>query len=246
MRSILLALPFLISAVPGWAADPDLIIQMVETNLNGKTAQIEIAMTVQTRRTNRTMKMVSYSVGNDKSFIKILYPKKDKGITFLKTDGQMWQYVPKIEKIIKIPASMMLQSWMGSDFTNDDLVKESSIQKDYNKKLLSEDENEFKIELLPKENAAVVWGRLVMGVSKKLYLPTTVEYYDEDGQLVRELKYDQVKKFDGRSYPSSWLVIPKTREKAGHQTIIQINNATFDQPIDEAYFSKRALKRFSQ
>ncbi|MCI5132049.1 MAG: outer membrane lipoprotein-sorting protein, partial [Candidatus Electrothrix sp. EH2] len=107
------------------------IIKKVEDNLNGKTAEMKITMTVKTKRAERTMKMQSWSVGKDKSFIKILYPGKDKGITFLKMDNSMWQYVPRIEKTIKIPASMMLQSWMGSDFSNDDLVRESSISEDY-------------------------------------------------------------------------------------------------------------------
>ncbi|MCW5204704.1 outer membrane lipoprotein-sorting protein, partial [Desulfobulbus sp. N2] len=97
---------------------------------------MEMSMVVKTKRAERTMKMKSWSVGNKKSFIKILYPGKDKGITFLKLDNAMWQYVPRIEKTIKIPASMMLQSWMGSDFSNDDLVRESSISDDYTKSSL--------------------------------------------------------------------------------------------------------------
>ncbi|MCW5207544.1 outer membrane lipoprotein-sorting protein, partial [Desulfobulbus sp. US2] len=103
------------------------LIRKVEDNLNGKTATMTLTMVVKTKRAERTMKMQSWAIGKDKSFIKILYPGKDKGITFLKLDNSMWQYVPRIEKTIKIPASMMLQSWMGSDFSNDDLVRESSI-----------------------------------------------------------------------------------------------------------------------
>lgn len=150
---------FLLLPTISFAKDTADIIRKVEDNLNGKTAVMKISMAVKTKRTQRTMKMESYSIGKEKSFIKILYPGKDKGITFLKIDNTMWQYVPRIEKTIKIPASMMLQSWMGSDFTNDDLVKESSISEDYTTTLLGETKDVYQVELRPTEEAAVVWGK---------------------------------------------------------------------------------------
>jgi len=237
-----------VSALPlsVFADSADEIIKKVEHNLNGKTAVMNMTMVVKTKRAKRTMKMESYSIGNDKSFIKILYPGKDKGITFLKVDNSMWQYVPRIEKIIKIPASMMLQSWMGSDFTNDDLVKESSLSEDYSKKLLEETEEEYRVELLPTEEAAVVWGKIIMGVSKQYYLPIMVHYYDEDDILIRELSYTDVQPFGERFYPTKWLMLPKEPEKAGNETNIEISNAVFDEEVSESYFTKRALKRYSK
>lgn len=222
------------------------IIKRVEENLNGKTARLVISMTVKTKRAERSMRMESLAIGKEKSFIRITYPKKDAGTTFLKVDRQMWQYVPRIEKIIKIPASMMLQSWMGSDFTNDDLVKESSISEDYTTSVLGEAGDEVTLELIPRPEAAVVWGRVVMGVSRELFLPTRVEYYDEDGALVRVLRYLEVKSFAGRSYPSLWIMDPKTEDKVGHQTIVRVEEALFDEEISSEYFTKRALKRFSK
>jgi outer membrane lipoprotein-sorting protein len=222
------------------------IIKKIEDNLNGKTAFMKFGMHIKTKRSERTMKMDSYSVGNDKMFIKITYPMKDRGITFLKTNNSMWQYVPRIEKIIKIPASMMLQSWMGTDFSNDDLVRESSLSKDYTHLLTSEDDSEFELELIPLEDAPVVWGRIIMIVSKEFFLPTKVQYFDEDNILVRELHYTKVKNFAGRNYPSRWVMEPKTKEKMGRTTIIEIYEAQFDQPIKDSYFTKRALKRFSK
>ena len=222
------------------------IIRKIEDNLNGKTAYMEFSMVVKTKRSDRTLKMESFSQGSDKSFIKILYPKKDKGITFLKLDNTMWQYVPRIEKTIKIPASMMLQSWMGSDFTNDDLVRESSISRDYQCRILEDQEAFCKIELLPRQEAAVVWGRIVMDIDKQIYFPTLVSYYDEDDLLIRTFKYMDVRSFGDKLYPSRWLVEPKADDKSGHSTMILIHQAEFDQGIDQAYFTKRALKRFSQ
>lgn len=239
--AIILLLPQLVLATT--AED---VIDKVVDNLNGETAVMEITMVVKTKRAERTMKMKSYSIGQEKSFIKVLYPGKDEGITFLKIDNSMWQYVPRIEKTIKIPASMMLQSWMGSDFSNDDLVKESSLSEDYSSELLGETEDEYSLELHPREEAAVVWGKIVMAVSKEYYLPTRISYFDEDGVLVRELLYTEVKPYGERFYPSLWVMTPKSEEKKGHETRIVVSSAIFDGKVDESYFSKRALKRYSR
>ncbi|HHB76378.1 MAG TPA: outer membrane lipoprotein-sorting protein [Desulfobulbus sp.] len=241
----LLALLVLLSSTPVRADKAAEIIRQVEENLNGRTAVMTMTMKVSTSRTQRSMTMESYSIGNEKSFIRILQPGKDKGITFLRIHNTMWQYVPRIEKTIKIPASMMLQSWMGSDFTNDDLVKESSLSKDYTTRMPAQTPDGYRLQLLPKDEAAVVWGEIVMEVSRKYLLPTRVLYFDEDGVLVRELFYGDVRAFGKRFYPATWVVIPKETDKAGHKTVITISRAVFDAPVNEAYFTKRALKRFS-
>lgn len=222
------------------------IIQRTENNLYCETAVLDLTMEVITPHTSRKMRFTSYSKGKKKSFIRINYPGKDEGITFLRISGQMWQYVPRIERIIKIPASMMLQSWMGSDFTNDDLVRESSIADDYHQRLLGVKDNEFIIELLPREKAPVVWGKIVMRISQEYYLPTRAAYYDEEGTLIRTLFYEEIKSFDGHHYPAHWRLIPRTGDKEGHKTIIHIDQARFNEEIDNNYFSKRALKRFSR
>ena len=244
LKTVWLLLLASIFSSPCPAAEPAAtIIQRVEDNLNGSTAVMELTMVVQNSRTTRTMKMKSYSVGSEKSFIKILYPGKDRGITFLKINNSMWQYVPRIEKVIKIPASMMLQSWMGSDFSNDDLVRESSLSKDYSATVLAETDQQFQLELLPNEEAAVVWARIIMIVAKEYYLPTRVSYFAEDNSLIRELTYSRVQPFGSRFYPTRWQMLPKEAEKAGRSTTIEISNAVFDEEISDAYFSKRALKR---
>jgi len=236
------------AAVPAYAQMPDAaaVIKKIEDNLNGKSAIMELSMTVSTSRGERTMKMESYSVGNKKSFIKITYPGKDAGITFLKVDNTMWQYVPRIEKIIKIPASMMLQSWMGSDFTNDDLVRESSLSEDYRTSILAETKDGFVLELIPREDAPVVWGKLIMEVSRQYYLPTRVQYYDEDDVLVRILDYGEVKKLDDRYYPTRWKMVPQDVDKKDHLTEMAIGRAQFDIEVDPDYFTKRALKKYSR
>ncbi len=109
------------------ANEADEIMKKVDNNLRGKNIYIKLTMNISSKYHKRTMKIESYSQGEEKSFVKILYPPKDKGITFLSLDNNMWQYVPKIERVIKIPPSMMLQNWMGSNITNDDMVRQSSI-----------------------------------------------------------------------------------------------------------------------
>jgi outer membrane lipoprotein-sorting protein len=222
------------------------VIKEVEANLNGESAILHLAMVVTTSRGERTMKMESYSIGTDKSFIKVTYPGKDAGITFLKIDNNMWQYIPRIEKIIKIPSSMMLQSWMGSDFTNDDLVKESSLSKDYTTTLIGENDTEYTLNLDPHEHAPVVWGRIIMKVSKQYHLPTLVEYFDEDGVRVRTLEYTRVEQFNDRHYPTMWLMQPLDPDKKGHQTKVEIDYALFNTDITPGYFTKQALKRYSR
>ncbi len=248
LKTFFIIFPLLFLLLPDLspAEDASQIIKRVEDNLNGKTAVMEISMTVITQHGKRTIKMKSYSIGKEKSFIKILFPGKDKGITFLKIDNNMWQYVPRIEKTIKIPASMMLQSWMGSDFSNDDLVRESSISDDYTAKFLRKSEDVYLIELLPKEEAAVVWGKIIMEISKHYYLPTRVSYYDENNTLIRELIYSDIRSFGKRFYATKWLMLPREAAKRGHETHITISNAVFDEEVSRSYFSKRALKRFSR
>ena len=99
--------------------------------------------------------------------------------------------------------------------------------------------------MIPKEEAAVVWGKIIMEISKQYYLPTIVSYYDEDDMLIRELAYTEIKQFGNRFYPTRWIMDPKEPEKEGHQTIIEIADAVFDDVISGSYFTKRALKRYS-
>ncbi len=122
---------------------------------------------------------------------------------------------------------MMLQSWMGSDFSNDDLVKDSSLSKDYTATLLSSSSTGYSLELTPHDDAPVVWGKIVMDVSSQFMLPTNVLYYNEEDQLVRKLTYDKVIRFNHRHYPTRWVMTPTDNEKLGNTTVIEIHSAVF-------------------
>jgi outer membrane lipoprotein-sorting protein len=235
---------FLLFSLPLWSITADMIIKKVEHNIQSDSGYSKITMTVTTARGERTMKMESWNRGHEKSFIKVLYPKQDRGITFLKIDTTMWQYVPKIEKTIKIPSSMMMQSWMGSDFTNDDMAKESSIVDDYNAIITSEDSKKYTLTLLPKEDAAVVWGKIILEVEKEHYVPLRAVYYDEDGAQQRILYYSDVKVYGDHYLPTVMTLIPQNKKT--NKTVVIMDEVNMDIKIDDSRFSKNALVRYSQ
>ena len=222
------------------------IIKKLEKNIRGDYMYSTMSMIVTSKRGKRTVKIESWSEGNDKSFIKILYPKKDKGITFLKIDNQMWQYIPKIERTIKIPPSMMLQSWMGSDFTNDDMVKESSLEEDYNAKLLSKSGNAATLELIPKEDAAVVWGKIIIDVDLINAVPVKEIFYDDLMKKVRVMTFSKIEQHGSHRVPMVMELKPLDASKKKNSTKIIFDKVNFDAKIDPSYFTKQALKRYSR
>ena len=230
--------------LPLFAVDARTIIAAVQHNLQSDSSYAKITMTVTTSRGERTMKMESWSRGNEMSFIKVLYPKQDYGITFLKRDTAMWQYVPRIERTIKIPGSMMMQSWMGSDFTNDDMAKESSIVDDYHPSVSAQSETAYRLLLTPKEDAAVVWGRIEMEVDKAHFIPLKAVYFDEEGREVRSLYYSKVEVLGGRYFPTVMTLIPK--DKPSQQTVVVMESVDFAAVIDDSRFAKSALQRYSR
>ena len=228
------------------ANEAQAIIKKLEKNLRGDYMYATMKMIVTSKRGQRTVKIESWSKGNDKSFIKILYPKKDKGITFLKIDNQMWQYIPKIERTIKIPSSMMLQSWMGSDFTNDDMVKESSLEEDYHAKILSRKTSSASLELIPKEDAAVVWGKIIIDVDLKNAVPVKETFYDDMMKKVRVMTFSKVEQHGSHRVPMIMELKPLDPSKKKNRTKIIFDKVNFDAKIDPSYFTKQALKRYSR
>jgi len=202
-------------------------------------------MIIKTTDFERTLKMESWWVGNEKALIVIQSPKREAGNKTLKIKNEIWNYLKNTETTIKIPPSMMLQSWNGSDFTNDDLVRESNLSKDYNQKLISEEtidsEKCWKIELDPKPDAPVVWGKLYYWIRQKDYIPSIVQYFDEKGKLIRYIVYSEVKKFGLRIMPSLWTMYNKT--KVGNSTTIRILEMEMDINIPARIFSFQELER---
>lgn len=222
------------------------IIEKLDQTLQGDTQISLWEITIKTRRWTRTMELKSFMNRKEKkSFSEILGPKKDRGNRFLLLDKLMWHYVPKLGQTIKISPSMMLQSWMGSDFTNDDIVKESSIITDYTHRILSTVEKEghtcWEVELSPVPEAAVVWGKILYYVRQEDCLPVLVEYYNEHGVMKKQLSYSKYRKVHDRVIPTRLTMI--TVGKKDRHTLLEVKGAKFNVPIPPRIFSLQNLKR---
>ena len=221
------------------------IISKAENDIKGKTSHAIIEMTITTPDYTRTLKMESWWVGNEKALIVTKAPAKEAGNKTLKIGNEMWSYLRNTETTIKIPPSMMLQSWNGSDFTNDDLVRESNLEKDYDAKIIDSEKIAgkecWKIELDPKPDAPVVWGKIYYWVSKGDYLPALQQYFDEKGNMVRYLSYSDIKDFHGKKLPSKWIMYNVA--KKGHSTEIKLDDIRFNVNIPDRIFSYQELER---
>ena len=236
----------LISCLIAQSQDARDIIRKADEKLQGeKTSQSTMTMTIVRPTWQREITFKSWTMGREHSLALVTAPAKEKGQSFLKRENEMWNWNPTINRLIKLPPSMMSQGWMGSDFSNDDLLKESSIVVDYTQTIIGEEEVDswecFKIELIPLEDAAVVWGRIVKWISKEEFLQMKSEYYDEDGYLIKtELAYD-IKTMDGRVIPSRFELIPE--EEEGHRTVVVMDEIVFNKPIPESFFSQQNMKK---
>lgn len=221
------------------------IVKKSDDKSRGKTMQGEMTMNIIRPSWERSISMKSWSKGDKHFMIYITAPAKEEGQVFLKVDKEMWNYVPTISRMIKIPPSMMMQSWMGSDFTNDDLVKQSSIVVDYEHTLLGEvtirEMNCYKIELIPHEDAPVVWGKIIAWVTKDGFDMWRAEYYDEDSYLQNTQSSYDIKNFGDRDIPSRMEIVPADKE--GEKTVLIFKNSIFNKPIDDSFFSKQNMKK---
>jgi outer membrane lipoprotein-sorting protein len=237
----------MLAATTSWADEPSgrEILDRVERLLWGTTVQGDYEMTIATPRRQRTLSLRVWMDRPKRSFVRVLSPAKEAGIGSLRIGGEMWNYLPNVERIIKIPPSMMLQPWMGSDFTNDDLVKESSILDDYTHKVLGvsavDGESAYQVEAIPKPEAPVVWGRVVYWVRKSDIIPLKQEFYSERGELVRVMTFSDVRKLGDRTLPTRWEMRPVA--KPGNVTTVRLKDAVFNQPVDEAVFTQRNLQK---
>jgi outer membrane lipoprotein-sorting protein len=219
------------------------IIHYIDELYRSKSSYSELEMEIVTPHWQRTLVMKAWTLGMNKTFIRILAPKKDEGVATLRIGSEMWNYLPKTNKVIKIPPSMMMSSWMGSDFTNDDLVKEFSLYEDYSYSLIQVPDSQANllyINCVPREDLPVVWGNIVIAVTEDGYIPVWEKYYDEEGKLMRLLNYSDVRKFGDRTIPATLEMIPVTKEN--HKTIIRYKALEFDINPDEEIFSLRNLR----
>jgi outer membrane lipoprotein-sorting protein len=230
----------------GQDLSPQEIIRKADEKFNGeKTAVSQMSMTIVRPTWERSFEFKNWNSGRDYTLTLITAPAKDKGQSFLKRENEMWNWNPTISRLIKLPPSMMSQGWMGSDYTNDDILKESSVVNDYDHEIVGEEvvDNRicYKIKMVAKEDAAVIWGHQIRWIDKKDFLFLKSELYDEDGYLVRTELGLKIKSMDGRLIPTRIEMIPA--EEEGHMTIMEIQEIKFNEPIKENFFSQQNMKR---
>jgi outer membrane lipoprotein-sorting protein len=192
-------------------------------------------MTVRTPDWQRTLDLETWYAAPGRMFIRITAPPKDAGTATLRLSSDMWNYLPQVERVIKVPPSLMLEPWMGSDFSNDDLVKESSLVDDYTHQIEGEQQvggdSCYQLVATPKPGAPVVWGRLVVWVRTSDALPRREEYYDEHVALRKTLAFDDIRNAGDRSYPMRWTMTSVA--KPNHESVLVFHSIVFDRAIPD-------------
>jgi len=225
--------------------DPKEIIRKSTENQIGKTSQGEMKMTIVRPTWKREITMKSWSLGEEYALILVTSPARDKGTAFLKREKEMWNWQPTIDRVVKLPPSMMAQSLMGSDFTNNDLVDQASVIEDYAHKYLGEETIDgrvcHKIEMMPSDDAAVVWGKVISWIDKENYIQLKAEFFDEEDYLVNTMTASNIQKLGGKLLPKILTITPA--EEPENKTIVEYLSINFDKPIKNKFFSVQNMKR---
>ena len=219
------------------------IVEKVDELFRSKSSRGKVEMHIVTPHWERTLKMNIWTQGMEKTFIRITSPPKEKGVATLRIGDEMWNYLPKTNKVIKVPPPMMMSSWMGSDFNNDDLVDEFSLLEDYSYQIVEPDDAKKEliyVKCVPKEGLPIVWGKVVFAGREDDYIPVIEKYYDEKGQLMRIMNFKDIKTFGTRTIPSVMELIPQNEE--GNKTVLRYMELEFNFNIDEDIFSLRNLR----
>lgn len=241
----LLIMTFMFSANGSASRDAKEIVRIMEENMRGDASYQEMTMETVRPRYTREISMMSWSLDDDYALVYVTAPAREEGTAFLKRGDEMWNYQPRIDRTVKMPPSMMSQSWMGSDFTNDDLVSGTSTVDDYEHELLGEETVDghecFKIELIPHPETPVAYEKVIYWIHGEYYLPVKVENYDDLGDLVSTMNFRDFKIMGGRRIPSVMEMIPHNKDD--QKTIITIEEADYGIDISEDFFSIQNLTR---
>ena len=224
------------------------IVLKADNKMRGNSSQGEFIIKTIRPSWSREMAIKTWVKGHDMALIQVQSPAKDKGIVFLKRKKEVWNWMPSLEKTIKLPPSMMSQSWMGTDFTNDDLVKESSVVNDYIHSLAGDtiigNRPCYIIQMIPKPEAAVVWGKILVCIDKKDFLELHTRFYDEENVLINTMNAYDVKMMDGRLIPTRFEMIPA--DKKNHKTVMIYAKIQYNKPISDGFFTTQNMKTLSK
>ncbi len=193
---------------------------------------------------NKKIELKTWAKGTDYAMAYIIAPERDKGTVFLKTKDDVYNYLPKVKKVIKMPMNLLSQNWMGTDMTTDDLIKGSQFSADYIPKLVSEESisgrSSYKIELLPKPDADVLWGKVLLWVDKTSYNQMQMKFYDEDLDLVHTIVGSNLKVLGGKLVVSKYVMTPA--DKKGYKTTLTYESLDFKQKLSVNFFTKENMK----
>lgn len=249
MRIAAFAAALVAAAAPRPAAaqqvNPDSIVDRVDKLLRGTSSRGTVSMQIVTRQWTRTLDMDMWSLGNDYALVRVTAPAREAGTATLKVKDDVWNYLPRVDRTIRIPPSLMAADWMGSHFTNDDLVKESRLVVDYDITLgfagARDGTKVWEFRLTPKPNAAVVWGHIEMQVRQDDLMPVWERYYDDAGRLARTITFSDFTVMSGRKVPARLTVTPADTPDE-HTTLIY-HQLAFDVGLAPGFFSLQNLKR---
>jgi outer membrane lipoprotein-sorting protein len=243
----MMTLYFLLLLIPG-AQQSTLtardVVKKSTDQMRGETSQSEMTIQIVRPTWRREMTIRTWLKGENHALILIKSPVKDKGVSFLKRNKEVWNWVPSLERSIKLPPSMMTQSWMGTDFANDDLVKESSMVEDYEHSFAGDTvlagRDCYIIKMIPKQEAAIVWGKLIVCIDKKDFIELHTRFYDEEGELLNTMNASEIKIMDGRLIPTRMEMIPA--DKKNQKTILIYSRVTYNKPIPDSFFTLQQMK----
>lgn len=233
----------LLGAAPAAADDTiSRLTQKLDRLYRADSSHAKLSMQVVTPDFERTLRVEAWSEGLDKMLVRILSPKKEEGTATLRRGNEMWNHLPRIRKTIRIPPSMMMGSWMGSDFTNDDLLRATSWEQDYTAQIAADPPaGQVCLDYSPKPDAAVTWSRVRVCFDAQRELPVTQAWFDEKGREARRMTLDEVKAIGGRELPTRMTLVPLLEK--GRRTVVTYESLAFDVKHDSTLFSETRLRR---
>ena len=240
-------LTLLLLAIPGLAAneprDAKAIVRDAINHWRGLSSYTEMTMVIHRPDWERSMTMQAWTKGQDHSLVRVMEPKKDRGNGTLMNKKNMWSYSPKINRVIKVPSSMMGQSWMGSDFSNKDIARADDIIEEYEHRILSTEVVDgvtvYEIESIPNEDAAVVWGREVLRIRED-HVVLEQSFFDQDGEIVKILSTTEVAEMGGRTIAKRQRMAKV--EQPEEWTEINVNTVDYEVELSDSLFTQSNLR----
>lgn len=225
--------------------DVNTLVERIELLLNGRSSVAVMTMTIRTASWTRTLDLKVWAEGRDYALVRVLAGgPRETGMMTLKREKQLWNWLPQAGRVMKLPSGMMGDSWMGSDFTNDDLVRGNSLADDFDSRAAgverADGREAWHVVLVPKPDAVIVWGRVELLIDRKTCLPIAERFYDEEGGLAREMRFSDFRTIGWRQFPTRMTVTPA---EPGRETSVTYSAIEFDVKLPADTFSLQRLRQ---